>query len=207
MMTTMAVSIAISSQTTANKKAMWAWVLSEKHSKFGSTVTESSLVGDFIAMYSALTTIPENYDIVFRTRHKSVADIINDPSKVTKNPVIFKIRQIIEARQGKVTATLVTQSDLSDSDKRCYKMTLVLARQYQQKNTAVRETVPVKKKPTVRTPVSKRKQPREVLYTGLEDYDEEIKGVIDNSVKLKPVLCDSCDMPISPLTQECGCSN
>lgn len=203
----MAISIAVSSQTTTNKKAMWAWVISEKHSKFGSTVTESSLVGDFIAMYSALTTISSDYDVVFRTRHKNVADIINDSSKITKNPVIFKIRQMIAERNGKVMAVVVNPVSLVESDKRCYKMTLVLANKYQQKNPAVREAVPVKKNSTVRMSVTKRKQSREVLYTGLEDYDEEVKGVIDNSEKLKPVLCHSCDMPISPLTQECGCSN
>lgn len=202
----MAISVSVSSQTTSNKKAIWAWVVSEKHNKFGSTQTESTVIAELIGVYSALTTIPAHHDIVIRTQHKSVADLINDFSKMTKNPVVVQVRKIMAARTGLVRAVVTTQSSVTDADKRCHKMTLVLSRKYQQK-------VPAKTTSTVSpaikaTPVRKRKQSREVLITGLEDdYDAPVIGVTSNEVKLKPVMCDSCDMPINPLTKECGCSN
>lgn len=202
----MAISVSVSSQTTSNKKAIWAWVVSEKHNKFGSTQTESTVIAELIGVYSALTTIPAHHDIVIRTQHKPVADLINDFSKMTKNPVVVQVRKIMAERTGLVRAVVTTQGSVTEADKRCHKMTLVLSRKYQQK-------VPTKATSSVSpaikaAPVRKRKQSREVLITGLEDdYDAPVIGVTSNEVKHKPVMCDSCDMPINPLTKECGCSN
>lgn len=203
----MAISVSVSSQTTTNKKAMWAWVISEKHNKFGSTQTESTVIAELIGIYSALTTIPAHHDIVIRTQHKPVADLINDFSKITKNPVVLKVRKLMSDRTGIVRAVIISSLEATEADKRCHKMTLVLSRKYQEK-------VPVKSaaksvSPAIKAaPVRKRKQSREVLITGLEeDYDAPIVSVTSNEVRLKPVMCDSCDMPINPLTKECGCSN
>ena len=202
----MAISVSVSSQTTSNKKAIWAWVVSEKHNKFGSTQTESTVIAELIGVYSALTTIPAHHDIVIRTQHKSVADLINDFSKMTKNPVVVQVRKIMAERTGLVRAVVTSQSSVTDADKRCHKMTLVLSRKYQQK---VHSKTNISVSPAIKAaPVRKRKQSREVLITGLEDdYDAPVIGVTSNEVKLKPVMCDSCDMPINPLTKECGCSN
>lgn len=202
----MAISVSVSSQTTSNKKAIWAWVVSEKHNKFGSTQTESTVIAELIGVYSALTTIPAHHDIVIRTQHKSVADLINDFSKMTKNPVVVQVRKIMAERTGLVRAVVTSQSSVTDADKRCHKMTLVLSRKYQQK---VPSKTNISVSPAIKAaPVRKRKQSREVLITGLEDdYDAPVIGVTSNEVKLKPVMCDSCDMPINPLTKECGCSN
>lgn len=202
----MAISVSVSSQTTSNKKAIWAWVVSEKHNKFGSTQTESTVIAELIGIYSALTTIPKHHDIVIRTQHKSVADLINDFSKLTKNPVVLQVRKIMDERVGIVRAVITSQASVTESDKRCHKMTLVLSRKYQQKAPA-KTTISVS--PAIKAaPVRKRKQSREVLITGLEDdYDAPVISVTSNEVKHKPVMCESCDMPINPLTKECGCSN
>lgn len=202
----MAIAVSVSSQTTTNKKAMWAWVISEKHNKYGSTQTESTVIAELIGIYSALTTIPSHHDIVIRTQHKSVADLINDFSKMTKNPVVLQVRKIMSERSGVVRAVIISSMGATDADKRSHKMTLVLSRKYQQKVPATTST---SVSPAIKgAPVRKRKQSREVLITGLEDdYDSPVISVKSNEVKLKPVMCDSCDMPINPLTKECGCSN
>lgn len=203
----MAISVSVSSQTTSNKKAIWAWVVSEKHNKFGSTQTESTVIAELIGVYSALTTIPAHHDIVIRTQHKSVADLINDFSKLTKNPVVVQVRKKMAERTGLVRAVVTNQAEVTESDKRCHKMTLVLSHKYQQKVPPAK--VKASASPAIKAaPIRKRKQSREVLITGLEDdYDAPVIGVTSNEVKHKPVMCDSCDMPINPLTKECGCSN
>jgi len=210
----MAVSVSISSQTTAQKKAIWAWVVSEKNNKFGSAQTDSAIVGNLIAVHSALLAIPGNLDVIIRTQYKSVAEILNNPDKETKNPLVIKIFQIIKARPGKVSTTVLNQSAVNENDKRAYKMTSMISNPgggakkkpaagsflSPSKSTKVKVSVSAKK------PVVKRRKPKEVLITGLEDdYDTPFAQVTQPAAE-KPVMCDSCDGPINPLTFECFCS-
>lgn len=218
----MAVAVSVSSQLTSKKKNIWAWAASEKNRKFGSAHTESTIVGNFIAIHSALMTIPQQYDVVIRTQYTSVANTINDPSKMTKNPVILKIFEIINIRRGSVKAVVVNQSNLNDNDKRAYKMTSTLSKGRAGSGTsapsrpqnAAGSLLSPAKKTTVKLTLSekkapvKRRKPKEVLYTGIEDFDDDGKSIKDLMAPAagKPVICESCDGPINPLTYECFCS-
>lgn len=133
----MAISVSVSSQVTSQKKAIWAWVVTEKTTKFGSTKTELSVIGELVAIYSALTTLPFDKDIIIRTQQKSVASVINDGEKPTRNPVALKIYELMRERFGSVKAVVVNAATITDNDKRCYKMALVLSHKYQQKNVQV----------------------------------------------------------------------
>ena len=214
----MAVAVSVSSQLTSKKKNIWAWAASEKNRKFGSAHTESTIVGNFIAIHSALMTIPQQYDVIIRTQYSAVANAINDPSKTTKNPVVLKVFELMNIRRGSVKAIVVNQSTLNDNDKRAYKMTSTLSKgragttKIQStpgsllspaKKTTVKMTLSEKKAPV------KRRKPKEVLYTGLEDFDDDggtsIKDLMAPAAG-KPVTCESCDGPINPLTYECFCS-
>lgn len=205
----MAISVSIASQVTSQKKVIWSWAVSEKNNKFGSIQTESATVGELFAVNSGLESIPEHLDVIIRTRYKAVAEIINNGEKETKNPLVTKIFQRIKWRSGKVTALLVTKTNLSDADRRAYKMTMVVSNKKpattnQRKPNSFlspSKTTRVKVKTTTRRP----KTTREVLYTGLEDDDTPVPKVIQPAA-LKPVLCESCDGPINPLTYECFCS-
>lgn len=215
----MAVAVSVSSQLTSKKKNIWAWSASEKNRKFGSAHTESAIVGNFIAIHSALMTIPQQYDVVIRTQYSSVAGTINDPSKMTKNPVILKIFELIKIRRGSVKAVVVSQATLNDNDKRAYKMTSTLSKGGSssapaKSNRAPGSLLSPAKKTTVKLTLSekkapvKRRKPKEVLYTGIDDFDDDGKSIKDLMAPAagKPVICESCSGPISPLTFECFCS-
>lgn len=210
----MAVSVSVSSQTTAQKKTIWAWVVSEKNNKFGSTLTESTVVGNLMAVHSVLLAIPGNLDVIIRTPHKAVAEVLNDPERDTKNPLVMKIFQIIKSRPGRVSTIVLTQSTLSDNDKKALAMVKQIANPggakkkpavgsmlSPSKSTKVKVSVTSKKA----TPV-KRRKPKEVLITGLEDDYDTPFGQVTQPAAEKPVMCDSCDGPINPLTFECFCS-
>lgn len=209
----MAVSVSVSSQTTSQKKSIWAWVVSEKNNKFGSAQTDSAIVGNLLAVHSALLAIPDHLDVIVRTQYKSVTEIINDTDKETKNPIVLKIFQIIKSRRGRVTAQVINQSSVNENDKRAYKMTSVISNSGARKKPAAGSLLSPSKKTNVKvslsskkTPSTKRKRPAEVLITGLEDdYDTPVASVTQPATG-KPVLCDSCDGPINPLTFECFCS-
>lgn len=206
----MAISVSVSSQVTSQKKAIWAWVVSEKTTKFGSTKTELSVVGELVGVYSALTTLPFDKDIVIRTQQKSIASIINDGEKPTRNPVVLKIYELLRERFGSVRAVVVNTATITDNDKRCYKMALVLSHKYQKQTTPIAQPTtarsilrPAKAKAPVQR---KRKQSRELLVTGLED-DDEIKYVTQKGgEKVDTIFCSSCGMPVDPFVPECKCS-
>jgi hypothetical protein len=204
----MAISVSVSSQVTSQKKAIWAWVVSEKTTKFGSTKTELSVVGELVGVYSVLTTLPFDKDIIIRTQQKSVASVINDGEKPTRNPVALKIYELIRERFGSVRAVVVNAATITDNDKRCYKMALVLSHKYQQKNVSVAQPTTARSilRPA-KTPVQrKRKQPRELLVTGLED-DDEINYVTQKvEDKVNTIFCSSCGQPVDPFVPECRCS-
>lgn len=204
----MAISVSVSSQVTSQKKAIWAWVVSEKTTKYGSTKTELSVVGELVGIYSALTTLPNDKDIIIRTQQKSVASVINDGEKPTRNPVVLKIYELIRERFGSVRAVVVYSAAITDNDKRCYKMALVLSHKYQQKNAQIAPPTTARSilRPTKAPVQRKRKQSREVLVTGLED-DDEIQYVTQKKEeKGDTIFCSSCNQPINPLVPECRCS-
>lgn len=208
----MAISVSVSSQVTSQKKAIWAWVVTEKTTKYGSTKTELSVVGELVGIYSALTTLPFDKDIIIRTQQKSVASVINDGEKPTRNPVALKIYELIRERFGTVTAVVVSAATITENDKRCYKMALVLSHKYQQKNMQIAQPTTARSllrpaKASAKAPVQrKRKQPREVLVTGLED-DDEIKYVTQKvEDKVDTIFCSSCGQPVDPFVPECRCS-
>jgi hypothetical protein len=209
----MAVSVSVSSQTTSQKKAIWAWVVSEKNSKFGSAQTDSSIVGNLLAVHSALLAIPGHLDVIIRTQYNSVAEILNDPEKDTKNPLVLKIFQIIRNRPGRVTTMVLKQVNLNENDKRAYKMTSVISNNSPAKKKPAAGSLlspskssKVKVSVSAKKPVTKRRKPKEVLITGLEDDYDTPFGQVTQPAAEKPVLCDSCDGPINPLTFECFCS-
>lgn len=204
----MAISVSVSSQVTSQKKAIWAWVVTEKTTKFGSTKTELSVVGELVGIYSALTTLPFDKDIIIRTQQKSVAAVINDGEKPTRNPVALKIYELIRERFGSVSAVVVNAGTITDNDKRCYKMALVLSHKYQQKNVQVAQPTTARSvlRPTKAPVQRKRKQAREFLITGLED-DDEVKSVTQKSDnKVDTIFCSSCGQPVDPFVPECRCS-
>lgn len=216
----MAVAVSVSSQVTSKKKTIWAWSASEKNHKFGSTQIDSTLIGNFVAVHSALMTIPQEYDVVIRTQYSAVAKVINDPSTKTKNPVVLKIFDIMKIRRGSVRAVVVTPATLTENDKRAYKLTSSITRSRPGAGSSKPKVAPggflsPSKKTTVKVsvsekkaPVSRKRKPAEVLYTGLEDDYDDGKSVKDLMAPAtgKPVLCESCGGPISPLTNECFCS-
>lgn len=210
----MAVSVSVSSQTTAQKKTIWAWVVSEKNNKFGSTVTDSTVVGNLVAVHSALLAIPGNLDVIIRTPHKAIAEVLNDTDRETKNPLVMKIFQIIKSRPGRVSTVVLTKSTLSDNDKKAMAMVTQIANPggakkkpvagsmlSPAKSTKVKVSVSAKKLAPI-----KRRKPKEMLITGLEDDYDTPFGQVTQPAAGKPVLCDSCDGPINPLTFECFCS-
>lgn len=210
----MAVSVSISSQTTSQKKVIWSWAVSEKNNKFGSAQTDSAIVGSLIAVHSALLAVPGNLDVIIRTQYNSVAEILNTPDRETKNPLVAKIFQIIKARPGKVTAMVITQVSMSENDRRAYKMTSIIsnptgaARKKPATGSLLSpsRSTKVKVSVTAKKPAVKRRKLKEVLITGLEDdYDTPLLQVTQPAAG-KPVMCDSCDGPINPLTFECFCS-
>lgn len=207
----MAVSVSVSSRTSSQKKSIWAWAVSEKNNKFGSASTESPAVGNLLATHSVLLAIPEGMDVIIRTQLKSVVDILNSPEKDTKNPVVKAIFQIINARSGKVTAVVVTQAAVNENDRRAYKMTSMISGggSAPKKKPSAGSFLSPAKKTTVkvtRSTAPKKRRVTEVLITGLEDdYDTPVASVKQPATG-KPVLCESCDGPINPLTFECFCS-
>lgn len=204
----MAISVSVSSQVTSQKKAIWAWVVTEKTTKYGSTKTELSVVGELVGIYSALTTLPFDKDIIIRTQQKSVASVINDGEKPTRNPVALKIYELMRERFGSVSAVVVNGTTITENDKRCYKMALVLSRKYQQKNVQVAQPTTARSilRPAKAPVQRKRKQSREVLVTGLED-DDEIKYVTQKGEeKANTIFCSSCGQPVDPFVPECRCS-
>jgi ribosomal protein L23 len=204
----MAISVSVSSQVTSQKKAIWAWVVSEKTTKYGSTKTELSVVGELVGVYSALTTLPNDKDIIIRTQQKSIASVINDGEKSTRNPVVLKIYELIRERFGSVRAVVVNTATITDNDKRCYKMALVLSHKYQQKSVQMPQPATARSilRPAKAPVQRKRKQSREFLVTGLED-DDEIKYVTQKEeAKVDTIFCSSCGQPVDPFVPECRCS-
>lgn len=204
----MAISVSVSSQVTSQKKAIWAWVVTEKTNKYGSTKTELSVVGELVGIYSALTSLPFDKDIIIRTQQKSVASVINDGEKPTRNPVALKIYELMRERFGSVSAVVVNGATITDNDKRCYKMALVLSRKYQQKGVQAAQPITARSVlHPAKAPVQrKRKQSREILVTGLED-DDEIKYVTQKGEdKANTIFCSSCGQPVDPFVPECRCS-
>ncbi len=125
----------------------------------------------------------------------------------------------MKIRRGTVRAVVVTQATLSDNDKRAYKMTTTLSKGKAgsqttkipsvpgsllspSKTTKVKVTLSEKKAPV------KRRKPKEILYTGVDEFDDDGKSVKNLMAPAagKPVICESCDGPINPLTFECFCS-
>lgn len=204
----MAISVSVSSQVTSQKKAIWAWVVTEKTTKFGSTKTELSVVGELVGIYSALSTLPVDKDIIIRTQQKSVASVINDGEKPTRNPVALKIYQLMRERFGSVSAVVVNAGTITENDKRCYKMALVLSHKYQQKSVQVAQPATTRSvlRPTKAPVQRKRKQAREFLVTGLEDDDEIMSVTQKVADKVDTIFCSSCGQPVDPFVPECRCS-
>lgn len=214
----MSVSISVTSKP-GKEKTLWAWSVSLKAHKFGSSATSNATVGELIAIHSAITTIPEHLDIIFRTRDEKVAEIINKP-RTTQNPIVMQIYAMVQRRKGFVRCILVGTNALSEEDKRAIKMLQELSGSGKPKNavpdppkrSSVSPSMNARggsilrpqNKTTVKA-VKRKKKREQPLTTGLEDWDDvNVEGLFQK--QLPPVLCESCGMPISPLTNECGCS-
>lgn len=220
----MAISVSIASKKMTSSKAMWSWVITKDNTKFGASPAGSEVVGEFVAIHSALKFVPEMYSIVFRTRNEYVVDAINNPRKTT-NPIAAKIYQLINERQGSVSAVLVSIDKLNLEDKRSLKTVLLLTNSYKTKEEKTAEAAKKAssassqqklsaslKKTTKRAAPVKRAKPRpERLTNGLDDWDENetyesIIHATNKEDKGELVTCESCNAPISPLTNECLCS-
>lgn len=204
--------VAISLYASEGKdKTLWAWSASEKTYKFGSSATKNLTVGILIAIHSALQTIPAHLDVILRTQDKEVKKVMDSLAQIkTKNPVVISIVKEIRKRQGFVRCIFVSQSNLKLDDKRPIAIIRTLS------GTNKKPTTPpnVNKKPsllrptsgnkTVKATVTRNKKVKQRLTTGLEDWDDGPSMPIIE--KPKTVKCESCNAPISPLTNECLCS-
>lgn len=209
----MSINLSVSSKL-GSDKVLWSWAVSEKNNKFGSTKTSSTSVGLLVAIHSALAYIPPHLDIIIRTNDKKVIAILENVNKPTKNPLITTIFNLIKTRKGFVRCLFVSPNSMNTEDKRAIKMLQVISSGGKTQSPSR----PAQKKPsnsllrppgskTVRATVTKRaKKIEQPLTTGLEDWDDDGPTVV-KEYKGKPVLCESCDAPISPLTNECLCSN
>lgn len=212
----MSISVAIFSRM-GSEKALWSWSVSVKNNKFGSAKTNSTTVGGLVAVHSALAAIPTHLDVVFRSTDKKLVEILSNPRRKTTNPVILQIFKAIHERQGFVRALFVSPGSLTEEDKRAIKILDTISGRARGANSAKSSTTstatrkpnsmlkPGAKK-TVRATVTRKPRINQPLSTGLEDWDDTVPIVIAQR-KGKPVLCDSCSAPISPLTNECLCSD
>lgn len=210
----MALIISISNQTLGSK-TMWVWFLSDKSKKFGSLKTESPIVGDLAAIYSALSSLPPERDLVFRTRVKSVHDILAQGyQRTASNPLVAKIYALMKQRKGSVRSLVVGKTQVSENDKAAYKLSLLLSGKAMPTSTLPHEKPvsvlkPPRRSPSPSSSPRRRSAPRERLTTGLEEDDYVVKSVIvkDNGAqKQEIVTCSSCGKPINPLYPECACN-
>lgn len=211
----MSVSVSLSSRM-GSEKVLWSWSVSLKNNKFGSAKSSSVTVGELVAVHSAISAIPQHLDIIFRSTDKKLVEIVGKPNpKYTKNPVIAQIYKMMKDRSGFVRALVVSPGSFVEEDKRAVKILETISGGGKKKSSGAGS--PTRKSPNgmssmLRPSTSKIKatvtrRPKKVaqpLTTGLEDWGDDIAVVGEK--KGKPVLCDSCHAPISPLTNECLCS-
>lgn len=203
----MSISVSVNSKL-GSDKTLWSWSVSTKNNKFGSTKTKSVTVGALVAVHSALSFIPERMDVIIRTHDKKLAEILSDTSRSTRNPVITKVFAMIRARQGFVRCIFVSPGSMTNEDKRAVKIIQSISGGPSKPKGTARKPANSLLRPsggkTVKGTVTRRRKAADHLTTGLEDWDD-VPGVIGETVQ-KPVTCESCDAPISPLTNECLCS-
>lgn len=205
----MSIAVSVTSKM-GSEKVLWSWSVSTKNNKFGSTKTASPTVGQLVAVHSALSSIPEHLDVVFRSQDKKLVEIMSDPSRKTNNPVINKLFAMVKNRKGFVRCIFVSVQSLKEEDKRAIKIIQTISGGGKKKepatarkpaNSLLRPSAPKKVKATV----TRKKKIVQPLTTGLEDWEDDSQGVI-KEVGKKPVMCGACDAPINPLTNECLCS-
>lgn len=208
----MSVAISLSSKM-GSEKVLWSWSASLKNNKFGSTKTSSTTVGELVAAHSVLSLVPQHLDIIFRTRDKKLAEILSNSHKRTKNPVIAQLFKLIQERKGFVRCVFVSTASMNEEDKRAVKILQTISgggKKPAPISGSTRRPVNSLLKPQgttrVKATVTRRKKVEQPLTTGLEDWDDDGPSVVKEK-KGKPVMCGSCDAPISPLTNECLCSN
>lgn len=206
----MAVSVALYASE-GKEKTLWAWSASEKTFKFGSTASKNITIGTLIAIHSALQTIPPHLDVILRTQDKEVKRVMDSLAQIrTKNPLIVSIIKEIKKRAGFVRCIFVSPSNLKLDDKRPKAILQTLTGQNKKpdlkappkkSSSLLRPTAGNK---TVKATVTRTKKVKQKLTTGLEDWDEGPSMPV--VAKPKTIKCDSCNAPISPLTNECLCS-
>lgn len=206
----MAVTIALYASE-GKDKTLWAWSASEKTYKFGSTSSTNTTIGALISIHSALQTIPAHLDVILRTQDKEVKRIMDSLARIkTKNPVLISIVKEIRKRQGFVRCMFVSSSNLKLDDKRPKAIIQTLTGQNKKpaipKNSTPKSSLlrPTSGNKTVKATVTRNKKVKQKLTTGLEDWDEGPSMPV--VAKPKTVKCESCNAPISPLTNECLCS-
>lgn len=213
----MSVSVSVFSRM-GSEKALWSWSVSLKNNKFGSAKTASTTVGGLVAVHSAMSAIPSHMNIIFRSSDKKLVEILSNPRRRTTNPVVLQIFKAIHDRDGFVRALFVSPGSLTEEDKRAIKILDTISGRARGANSAKGSTTsslttrkpnsmlkPGAKK-TVRATVTRRPKVDQPLSTGLEDWDDTVP-VVRGERKGKPVMCESCSAPISPLTNECLCSD
>lgn len=208
----MSISVSVTSKL-GSDKSLWAWSVSTKNNKFGSTKTKSTTVGALVAVHSALSFIPPNLDVIIRTHDKKIVEILSNVNKSTKNPLISKLFSMIRGRDGFVRCIYVSPAAMKEEDKRAVKIVQTVSGGSRTKAVSVgsRSSVNSLIRPstkTVKVTTKRRKKVEQPLTTGLgEEWDDDYDTRHLYETKAKPVLCGSCDAPISPLTNECMCSN
>lgn len=212
----MAVSVAVY-VTEGKGKILWAWSASEKNYKFGSTKTSNTTVGGLIAVHSLLQSIPSHLDIIIRSQDKEVNKIMSNLANMkTNNPVIKHIVSQIKSRQGFLRCIYVSPTNLKLEDKRARAIIATISNGGKKPQLSTKSNSsltsgnsllrPSSKTKTVTAKVKKPKKVEQKLTTGLEDWDDENAPRVIAPPKPKTVKCDSCNAPISPLTNECLCS-
>lgn len=170
-------------------KSSWTWVINDKQYKVGTVKTKDEVDAELSSLSNFLDDIPENRDIVIRVRHKETIARITNADK-TMSPLIRKVRRQLK-RSGAVKFQYQSNGTPQRSD--------VVA-------SKLAATVKDKVRPAPKKRASPKSRPTGIITTELdEDYvPTAMTGTTRGS---KPVLCPSCDMPVHPLTMECGCSN
>lgn len=179
-------------------KSAWSWVISDKKYRVGTAKVKNPVAAELIALQQLMDDLPDRKPLIIRTAHREVAVVVGRPNDHSANPLIRSVREKVLLRAGSVRVVLVAEGKEEKVDSLAVRLT----------GKAKEATARTKKSPSPVASTRRRSsasRPSGIITTELdEDLDAVQKGTSRGS---KPVTCPSCDMPVHPLTMECGCSS
>lgn len=182
-------------------KSAWTWVISDKKYRVGTTKVKSEAIAELIALSELLNDTPDRKNIIVHSRFREVAATVASPQSETKNPIVRKVRDQLLARTGKVRVLLVTEERKTRED--------VIAQKLAEKVLEKSKTPATPRKTRISSTRTSRSRSKSVP-TGIitTELDDDVDVPMKSTPRGKaPVTCSSCDLPIHPLTMECGCSD